>query len=109
MAEKQIRFLSGDIEIEGLLYSSEGNKGVVITHPHPLYGGNMYNNVVKALVRIYQLAGYSTLRFNFRGVGLSKGTYGNGIGEQEDVRAALLYLAQEGKQSLDLAGYSFGS
>lgn len=109
MAEKQIRFLSGDIEIEGQVYSSAGDKGVVITHPHPLYGGNMYNNVVEALVRIYQLAGYTTLRFNFRGVGLSQGQYDNGIGEQKDVRAALQYLAQKGKKVLDLAGYSFGS
>lgn len=109
MAEKQILFLSGDIEIEGLLYSAVGDKGVVITHPHPLYGGNMYNNVVEALVRSYQLAGYTTLRFNFRGVGLSKGEYDNGMGEQEDVRAALQYLAHKGKKILDLSGYSFGS
>jgi len=109
MAEKQIRFLSGDIEIEGLLYSSVGDKGVVITHPHPLYGGNMYNNVVESLVRIYQLAGYTTLRFNFRSVGSSEGEYDNGIGEQEDVKAALHYLTQRGKKVLDLAGYSFGS
>jgi hypothetical protein len=109
MAEKQIRFLSGDIEIEGLLYSSGGDKGVVITHPHPLYGGNMYNNVVESLFRIYQLAGHTTLRFNFRSVGASEGDYDNGIGEQEDVKAALNYLTQRGKKVLDLAGYSFGS
>ena len=109
MAEKQIRFLSGDIEIEGLLYSPVGDKGVVITHPHPLYGGNMYNNVVEALARVYQLAGYATLRFNFRSVGSSEGEYDHGIGEQEDVRAALNYLSQRGKKILDLAGYSFGS
>ena len=109
MAEKQIRFLSGDIEIEGLLYSSIGDKGVVITHPHPLYGGNMYNNVVEALVGVYQREGYATLRFNFRSVGSSEGEYDNGIGEQEDVRAALHYLSQRGKKILDLAGYSFGS
>jgi hypothetical protein len=109
MAEKQIRFQSGDIEIEGLLCSSVGDKGVVITHPHPLYGGNMYNNVVESLFRIYQLAGHTTLRFNFRSVGASEGDYDNGIGEQEDVKAALNYLTQREKKVLDLAGYSFGS
>jgi len=82
---------------------------VVITHPHPLYGGNMHNNVVESLARMYQLAGYSTLRFNFRGVGSSEGEYDNGAGEQEDVKAALHCLTKRGKKVLDLAGYSFGS
>ena len=109
MVEEPVIFQSTDINIEGLLGSMPGDKGVVITHPHPLYGGNMYNNVVEALVRVYQLAGYTTLRFNFRSVGSSEGEYDNGLGEREDVRAALHYLAQRGKKILDLAGYSFGS
>lgn len=102
-------FEASHINIEGLLHSMSGDKGVVITHPHPLYGGNMYNNVVESLVRMYQLAGYSTLRFNFRSVGASEGNYDNGVGEREDVKAALHYLSQRGKKVLDLAGYSFGS
>ena len=69
----------------------------------------MYNNVVESLVRVYQQAGYSTLRFNFRGVGSSHGEYGDGTGEQEDVRAALNCLWERGKQVIDLAGYSFGA
>jgi alpha/beta superfamily hydrolase len=109
MVEEPVHFEAINIKIEGLLRSMPGDKGVVITHPHPLYGGNMYNNVVESLVRIYQLAGYTTLRFNFRSVGSSEGEYDNGIGEQEDVKAALHYLTQRGKKALDLAGYSFGS
>jgi alpha/beta superfamily hydrolase len=109
MIEEPVHFEAKNIKIEGLLCTVSGDRGAVITHPHPLYGGTMYNNVVEALVRIYHLAGYTTLRFNFRGVGLSKGEYDNGIGEQEDVRAALHYLVQKGKKILDLAGYSFGS
>jgi hypothetical protein len=109
MVEEPVLFKSTDINMEGLLHDMQGDKGVVITHPHPLYGGNMYNNVVESLVRIYQLAGYTTLRFNFRSVGSSEGEYDNGIGEQEDVKAALHYLTQRGKKALDLAGYSFGS
>ncbi len=109
MVEEPVLFESININIEGLFRSMAGDKGVVITHPHPLYGGNMYNNVVESLVRIYQLAGYTTLRFNFRSVGSSEGEYDNGIGEQEDVKAALRYLTQRGKKVLDLTGYSFGS
>jgi alpha/beta superfamily hydrolase len=109
MVEEPVLFEATHINIEGLFHSMSGDKGVVITHPHPLYGGNMYNNVVVSLVRMYQLAGYSTLRFNFRSVGASEGKYDNGVGEREDVKAALHYLAQRGKKVLDLAGYSFGS
>ena len=109
MVEKPVLFESTNLKIEGLFCSMPGDRGVVTTHPHPLYGGNMYNNVVASLVRIYQLAGYTTLRFNFRGVGSSQGEYNDGVGEQEDVKAALHYLTQRGKKVLDLAGYSFGS
>ncbi|MEJ2364173.1 MAG: alpha/beta hydrolase [Deltaproteobacteria bacterium] len=109
MIEEPVFFESADIKIEGLLCSMPGDRGVVITHPHPLYGGNMYNNVVESLVRIYQLAGYTTLRFNFRSVGSSDGEYDNGGGEREDVKAALHFLREKGKKVLDLAGYSFGS
>jgi alpha/beta superfamily hydrolase len=109
MVEEPVHFEATNIKIEGLLCTMPGDRGVVITHPHPLYGGNLNNNVVEALVRVYHLAGYTTLRFNFRSVGSSEGEYDNGLGEQEDVRAALHYLAQRGKKILDLAGYSFGS
>jgi len=109
MVEEPVLFKSIDMNMEGLFHEMQGDQGVVITHPHPLYGGNMYNNVVESLARMYQLAGYSTLRFNFRGVGSSEGEYDTGVGEQEDVKAALFYLTQRGKKVLDLAGYSFGS
>jgi alpha/beta superfamily hydrolase len=109
MDEELIFFMAGAIKIEGLLQTLPGDKGVVISHPHPLYGGSMYNNVVESLVRVYQQAGYSTLRFNFRGVGSSYGEYSDGTGEQEDVRAALNCLRERGKQVIDLAGYSFGA
>ncbi len=106
---KRIVFLSGDYEIEGLLNEKSEDMGVVITHPHPLYGGDMYNLVVEAIVHVYQIKGYSTLKFNFRGVGKSQGRYNNGIGEQEDVLAALAFLFEMGIKKIDLAGYSFGA
>ena len=66
----------------------------------------MHNNVVKAVAQAYREQGYSTLRFNFRGVEKSEGDFDNGVGEQEDVKAALKTL---GKKNMDLAGYSFGA
>jgi len=109
MTEEKIRFLSNDLLIEGLVCIQEGEKGVVITHPHPLYGGTMYNQVVKTLVEVYQNKAFSTLRFNFRGVEGSEGSYDEGKGEQEDVRSALKYVYERGKRDVDLTGYSFGA
>jgi alpha/beta superfamily hydrolase len=108
MAER-ISFLSEDYEIEGLLNQRDEKKGVVVTHPHPLYGGDMYNLVVESIVHVYHMKGYSTLKFNFRGVGRSQGAYDNGIGEQKDVLSALSFLANMGMERIDLAGYSFGA
>jgi len=109
LAEERITFRSGALSIEGLLKRCEGSKGVVVTHPHPLYGGDMYNNVVFTLLHAYRNMGYTTLRFNFRGVGGSDGRYEEGCGEQDDVKAALDYLAGLGCTCTDLAGYSFGA
>lgn len=107
--EEKTRFLSDGYEIEGRLEKSSLPRGVVITHPHPLYGGDMHNNVVAAIARVYRQNGYTALRFNFRGVGNSQGSHANGIGEQEDVRAAVSYLADLSIGQIDLVGYSFGA
>lgn len=107
--EKAATFISSGLEIEGRLTEGDSQIGVVVTHPHPLYGGNMHNNVVTAVSRTYQNAGFTTLRFNFRGVGGSQGSYDDGVGEQEDVRAAVACLAENGIDQIHLAGYSFGA
>jgi len=107
--EERITFTAETIEIEGLLQKNSDSEGVVITHPHPLYGGNMHNNVVMAISQAYQKLGYTTLRFNFRGVGGSQGSHAEGVGEKEDVRAAIAYLADLGVKQINLAGYSFGA
>lgn len=109
MVEEKITFQSDTIRIEGLLCEQDGERGAVITHPHPLYGGSMYNQVVEVLTTTYREKGFSTLRFNFRGVGSSQGDYDQGDGEAEDVRSALRYLSERGKSDFDLAGYSFGA
>ena len=109
MEEERLYFQCGELTLEGLLGEANGNKGVVITHPHPLYGGDMYNNIVDAIRWAYHRKGYTTLRFNFRGVGASHGSYHDGIGEQDDIYAAIDVLIERGCKEIHLAGYSFGA
>ncbi len=106
---KRVNFTSDNLTIEGMLSHDSEKKGVVITHPHPLYGGNMYNFVVEAIHNAYRKKGYATLRFNFRGVGKSQGEYNEGEGEKKDVIAAMSFLKDLGVETIDLAGYSFGA
>jgi alpha/beta superfamily hydrolase len=88
----------------------DGRRCAVICHPHPLYGGTMTNKVVHMTARALQERGYATLRFNFRGVGASAGTFDDGIGETDDALAACDYAAARWPgASLTLAGFSFGS
>ncbi len=108
--EERIRFYSGPFRLEGLLDRSGGDRGVIITHPHPLYGGDMDNFVVKTILEGYRKKGYTTLRFNFRGVEGSEGSHEeDGMGEVEDVKSAIAYLYAQGVKEVELAGYSFGA
>ncbi len=109
MQEERQYFMCGEYRLEGLLGQGSSGKGAIITHPHPLYGGDMYNNIVNAIRWAYHRKGYTTLRFNFRGVGMSQGSYGEGVGEQEDILAAIEFLRGSGCEEIDLAGYSFGA
>lgn len=79
----------------------------VIAHPHPLHGGTMTNKVVQTLARACVLGGWTAVRFNFRGVGRSEGTYDEGRGELDDLLAVIEAQAPSGP--LCLAGFSFGS
>ncbi len=109
------RFPCGDIILEGERHLPEGKgpfPGVVVCHPHPLYGGNMLNNVVVAICQALPRHSIAAFRFNFRGVGNSEGTFGGGIAEQEDVKAALAFVsstASTDSKKIGLAGYSFGA
>lgn len=103
--------ITSDYELEGIIEKNDQGAGVVICHPHPLYGGDMHNNVVSAMAEGFAARGFTTLRFNFRGIGKSRGTYDEGEGEVRDVLAALETLKlqlTEGAYIL-LAGYSFGA
>ncbi len=74
-------FPVGDIILEGELYRPEGPEpfpGVIVCHPHPLYGGNMLNNVVTAICQVLAGCSIVAFSFNFRGMG-------NSVGEQEEL------------------------
>ena len=106
---KRVQFLSEDIVLEGLLSLKSNKRAAIITHPHPLFGGNMHNTVVESIHRACETAGLTTLRFNFRGAGASQGIFNDGIGEQQDLSSAVDYIVQRGMNVTWLAGYSFGS
>lgn len=109
MKEDNVRFRSGEWEVEGLYHPGNSAMAVVVTHPHPLYGGDMFNPVVAAIVDAYRKRGFATLRFNFRGTGKSAGTHDHGVGEQVDVAGAVEFLEAEGFREVHLSGYSFGA
>lgn len=82
----------------------------VICHPHPLFNGTMHNKVVYTLARCFNCMGLATVRFNFRGVGLSQGNYDQGNGESDDLFAILAWLKERCPESdIWLAGFSFGA
>ncbi|MCJ7629887.1 MAG: alpha/beta fold hydrolase [Longimicrobiales bacterium] len=98
--------------LETALRNPAGNPrgGAVLCHPHPVQGGTMHTKAVYTAARALNEVGLRTLRFNFRGVGCSTGTYDDGIGEEEDVRAALDWLELGLRdRPLIVGGLSFGS
>ncbi|MBI5607232.1 MAG: alpha/beta fold hydrolase [Deltaproteobacteria bacterium] len=108
IAEKTM-FPAGSLYLEGLLIRGKSPEAAVISHPHPLYGGDMYNQVVGHISQAFEEKGWTTLRFNFRGVGRSQGDFDEGFGEEKDVSAAIAYLKGLGEHPIVLAGYSFGA
>ena len=112
IAERPTTVPAGAETLEARLAVPAGARlGVVVSHPHPLYGGDMDSPVVARIVESCAGRGLATLRFNFRGVGASTGRHDEGRGEQEDVRASLARLqdALGSDGRVALAGYSFGA
>lgn len=115
MDQKRIEFPGQDIILEGIfsLPDREVPCGlVVVCHPHPLYGGNMNNNVVEAICQEVGKQGLAWLKFNFRGVGRSGGNFAGGVGEKEDARAAVSFAETQkmvDPERIGICGYSFGS
>jgi alpha/beta superfamily hydrolase len=81
-----------------------------VCHPLPTEGGTMHNKVVTMTARALRECGATTVRFNFRGVGRSEGSFDEGRGEADDLRAVVAWArAQHPGKQLWLAGFSFGA
>lgn len=105
-------FINGPAgRLEALLNAGTSNPthAAVVCHPHPLFGGTLHNKVVFHTMKALNSFGFPVLRFNFRGTGLSQGEHDDGIGEVDDVRAALDWLDREFGLPLIFAGFSFGA
>ena len=116
MRQQSIAFKGRKLTLEGILTLptdlSGPFPGVVLCHPHPLFGGNMDSPVMDTLCRTLDGEGIATLRFNFQGVGGSEGSFDRGIGEQEDLKAALNTLKRwpgVNGSKIGIAGISFGA
>jgi alpha/beta superfamily hydrolase len=99
--------------LEGRYHNSKKPNAPIalLLHPHPQHGGTMNNKIVYQLFHVFARRGFSTLRFNFRGVGRSQGSYDRGEGELSDAAAALDWLQAHNPTSSHcwIAGFSFGS
>jgi len=83
---------------------------VIVCHPLPTEGGTMHNKVVTMAARALRECGITTLRFNFRGVGQSAGSFDDGEGELDDLRAVAAWASAHAPgKALWLAGFSFGA
>lgn len=108
----EVIFAGAAGRLEGKYQSSGDPKGPValILHPHPQQGGTMNNKVVYSLYRTFSDCGFTVLRFNFRGVGKSQGSYDNGEGELSDAASALDWLQSVHPHATEfwVSGFSFG-
>ena len=97
--------------LEALLNTGRDDARYValVCHPNPIGGGTMHNKVVYHAMKAFSSFGLPILRFNFRSVGLSEGEHDEGLGEQEDVRAALDWIDNNFSLPILFAGFSFGS
>jgi len=109
----EVIFLGPDGRLEGRHHPAEAPDAPIalVLHPHPQYGGNMNNKVTYALHYAFRDLGFTVMRFNFRGVGRSQGSFDQGQGELADAAAALDYMqmmSPNGKACW-VAGFSFGA
>jgi alpha/beta superfamily hydrolase len=109
----EVIFNGADGRLEGRYHHGKGGSAplAVILHPHPLHGGTMNNKIVYDLFNVFARRGFSVLRFNFRGVGRSQGSFDHGQGELRDAAAALDWMQSYSPNSSScwVAGISFGA
>ena len=112
LKSESIEFSSEGYTLHGVLTDGEPNTktGVIILHPHPLYGGNMENHVVSSLEHVFLEAGFTTLRFDFRGTSSSPQGYSGVGGAVKDAANAIEFLKSRTEVSeVGIIGYSFGA
>lgn len=104
-------FLNGPVgKLEALTTQGEKPITAIICHPHPLFDGTMHNKVVYTLARAFKDMEISTVRFNYRGVEKSEGSYGEGVGETDDLLAVIEWVKKvKPADNIWLAGFSFGT
>ena len=103
---------AGAVQLEAVLREPDSppRGAAVLCHPHPVYGGTMDNRVVFRAGKAVMEAGFAALRFNFRGVGASTGSFDEGVGEREDVVSVIGWLERKCPGiPLALIGFSFGA
>lgn len=109
----EVIFNGPEGRLEGRYHHSKkpGAPIALILHPHPQFGGTMNNKVVYAMYQSFVKRGFSTLRFNFRGVGRSQSTFDNGQGEMSDAASALDWMQAHNPnaQGCWIGGFSFGA
>ena len=111
VTEEEIVIESSGLRLEGRLAGGrQGMRPALLCAPHPLYGGNMHNEVVAEAAQALSEMGHLVLRFNYRGVGGSGGSYAGGKGESQDTGAAADFLRlKTGSPVVMACGYSFGA
>lgn len=111
ISEESVRIRSGRLSLDGRIAIPPGaERAAVVCHPHPQYGGDMDNPVVVTAARALVDRGVAALRFNFRGVGASEGSYSGTFADVDDARAAVALVRERlPGAALALGGYSFGA
>ena len=101
----------GKIEAKYSHNNKDDSPIVILLHPDPSKGGTMHTKIIFKLYKIFIEAGFSTIRFNFRGVGKSEGLYDDGEGELSDAACVLDWIQQYNTNSKKcwVAGFSFGA
>ena len=109
----EVNFNGPEGRLEGRYYPSNRPNAPValLLHPHPQHGGTMNNKIVYSMYQIFIKHGFSSLRFNFRGVGRSQGQFDNGQGELSDAASALDFMQSQNPNTSScwIAGFSFGA
>jgi alpha/beta superfamily hydrolase len=110
--EERVQFGEKGVYLHGLLHRGQSKTpGIVLCPPHPNFGGTMDFYLLADLVREFSKSRYTTLRFNYRGVPPSTGTYGGGSGETDDILKAVEFIRKQqnvNRERIALIGYSFG-